>query len=130
MNPKKHLQAVFILTSALLVIAIFIYLSGCKPPFLVGLCSAVRLTRVALVILTTLNFLLVTTIAYELKIKKIKKSENTTLLVTYLFLILISIAFALLELKIMTQFRFSKTYGGYSYSPQTTKVLASYSFTQ
>jgi hypothetical protein len=125
MNPKKHLQAVFILTSALLVIAVFIYLSGCKPPFLVGLCSAVRLTRVALVVLTTLNFLLVTTIAYELKIKKLKKSENTTLLATYLVLILISLALALLELKIMTQIRLSKSGGVYSYVTQNAQRLSS-----
>lgn len=105
MNPKKHLQSVLAFVSILMIAAVYVYASSCEPTLVIGLCSAVRLVSISFLVLTTLNFLVVSTIAYKFKINKIKKPANLRLFIIYFFLIILSFAIALIEIKILSSYR-------------------------
>lgn len=107
MKSKKHFQIVLASTLALMVVAVLAYTSYCKPTFMIGLCSAIKLTRVSFIVLTTLNFIIISTIAFNLKIKSIKKSAKSHIFIIYAFLLIASFALALFEISLLTAFKFS-----------------------
>lgn len=107
MDVKRHLQAVLLIVSLLLLTAVYIYASSCQPTFVIGLCSALRLTRVSFFVMTALNFLVLATLAYKLKIKNTKKIDIYHLISIYFLLLIVSFGMALLEINFLTYLRFS-----------------------
>jgi hypothetical protein len=106
MEPKKHLKLVLFITALLLVIATYIYVSSCQPTYMIGLCSAIRLTRVSFVVLTTLNFLILSAALYKLVLEKIKHPDTIHLFIYYASSFVVSLGIALFQMNIFTTLKF------------------------